>query len=345
MTDARRKPEYLSPSALALFETNQQEYYLRYISPVRPPKMLQTQPMSVGSAFDAHVKSYLHQTIYGKNHPESPKYDLRTLFEAQVESHNREWAWMAGQYVFEQYTKSGALADLMLELSKAADDPRFEFDVKGVIEGYREGITKNKMGVPLLGKPDIRFINSEGAHAIFDWKVNGFCGRFNTSPQPGYVELLEENSGYWIRKGAHKDAFITRFKGMMVNTGSYFEMYDDAWATQLATYSWLLGETVGTESIIGVDQIVCNGTKMKAGRPLLRIAKHRSRISEQFQFKAMARYQNLWSIVTSEPFYFFRDLSFEDSAAQCQMLDDQAKLMCDPENTSDEAWIFNISRQ
>lgn len=343
----RRMPKYLSPSALALFESNPQDYYLRYVTPFKPPSMLQTQPMSVGSAFDAYVKSYLHEKIYGKNHPESAKYELEALLKAQVEPHNLDWARAAGQYVFEKYLKSGAMADLMLELNKAVDEPRFEFEVKGVIEGYREGINAKKMGVPLLGKPDIRFINSEGAHAIFDWKVNGFCGRSNTSPQAGYIECLEENCGYWMRKGPHKDAFITDFKGLRINTGSYFEMYDSSWATQLATYGWLMGEPVGVEGIIGVDQIVCNGAKPDpSGYPTIRIAKHRTRISERFQFEVMHRYQTLWSILTDEPFYFFRDKSFEDSAKLCESLDLQAQMMGGQlgELTSDEQWICDIAR-
>ena len=51
-----RTPKYISPSALKLFEKNPTEYYLKYLADAHPPRSPQTQPMSVGSAFDAFVK-------------------------------------------------------------------------------------------------------------------------------------------------------------------------------------------------------------------------------------------------------------------------------------------------
>src|SRR4051812_14365124 len=111
-----RKIEYLSPTSLELFYKNQQEFYLRYLSDKRPPRIPQDRPMSVGSSFDAHAKSYLHQNLFGKGH--DPKFDLKNLFEAQVEPQNRDWALAAGQHAFDVYKRSGALADLMLDLQK-----------------------------------------------------------------------------------------------------------------------------------------------------------------------------------------------------------------------------------
>jgi hypothetical protein len=92
--------------------------------------------MSVGSAFDAYVKSYMHQKIFGNNHPKAAVYELRTLFEAQVEEHNREFAWEAGKHVFDRYKDCGALADIMQEIRHVPPtEPLFEVDVAGVIEG------------------------------------------------------------------------------------------------------------------------------------------------------------------------------------------------------------------
>lgn len=338
----RRRPEYLSPSALSCFEQDKIEYYRRYVSPVKPPKLLQTAPMSVGSAFDAYVKAYLHEAIYGKNHSESAKYSTEALLKAQVEPQNMEWARDAGKYCFQQYKDSGALADLMLELSSAVDDPRFEFEVKGVIEGTREGVSGKKMGVPLLGKPDLRYVNSEGAHVIHDWKVNGFCGKSNTSPMAGYIQCRDQ-TGY--KTGAHKDAFLQQYKGLTINTGAYLETYNTDWATQLATYGWLLGEPIGKEFVVGVDQLACNGSKRSpSGHPVIRIAHHRIRISEKFQYEAMARFQILWGILTDEPFYFFRDLSFEESEKKCDMLDGGTALMANAEPGSDDEWIMSLGR-
>ncbi len=348
----RRCPEYLSPSALGTYESNKTEYYIRYIAPTKAPRMQQTQPMSVGSAFDAFVKSYLHEKIYGKGHHESNKYELTTIFESQVEPANRDWALDAGRYTFEKYKESGALSDLMMELSSASDDPRFEFEVRGVVhaegkEPSREGVSKKTQGVTLLGKPDLRYVNSQGAHVVHDWKVNGYCGKGNTSPTPGYVMCREHDIGvHWKRMGSHKDAFIQPHKGLMVNTGAYLEQYKEDWATQLATYGWLLGEKVGVEMICSVDQIVGNGMKRdSAGHPALRMVSHRIRVSSKFQFEAIARYQELWGILHDEPFYFFRDMSFEASAQKCALLDEQCLAMGDPTLTPEEKWVFDMGRK
>lgn len=339
-----RHPEYLSPSSLDCFEETPDEYYMRYLSDTKVPKIPQTQPMSVGSAFDAHIKSHIHLKLFGPNHKDAPKFELTTLFEAQVEMHNRDWAWENGKYVFEQYLQSGALADLMIELQQAAEDPRFEFDVKGEVEGYREGVTKAMKGLILMGKPDIRFVNSSGAHCIFDWKVNGYCGNSNTSPKPGYVQCREQSGDYWMRKGAHKNAFVQTIRGMQINSTCYLEDVDPKWATQNATYGWLLGEAVGAEIIAGIDQIVCNGGRRNAfDRPALRVASHRTRVSERFQFDVLARYQNLWGIINSEPFYFFRSLSFEESKAKCEVLDKMAASLAS-NGDSDADWAMKIAR-
>src|SRR5690348_832596 len=121
-----RQPRYLSPSALKTFEKSPVEYYLRYLSDQKPPNFPQTQPMAIGSAFDAYVKNFLHERLIGKD----PKYELDTLLEMQVESHNRDWSRLHGLHVFTEYKNSGALADLMLELKGSIGNPRFEFEVQ-----------------------------------------------------------------------------------------------------------------------------------------------------------------------------------------------------------------------
>lgn len=338
-----RRPEALSPSGLDCYKQNPIEYYIRYLSDTKVPSPPQTTPMSIGSAFDAYVKSFLHEKLYGKNAPDSGKYEIKTIFDAQVEPQNRDFAWEAGKYVFEKYNQSGALADLMIELNESVSDPRFELDIRGVVSGYREGITKMEMGVPLRGKPDLLFINKEGAHVVYDWKVNGFCGNYNTSPMQGYIQLREDcGGGSWNRKGQHKGCVPQRYRGMVLNVAGYLEIFDPKWAAQLATYSWLLGEPVGAETIVGIDQIACNGSRRDpSGHPTLRIASHRCRVSETYQFRVMAEYQELWSIITApeEKFYFFRDVSFEESKLRCKTLDGAAEVL-KTGGDSDETWVM-----
>jgi hypothetical protein len=182
-----RRPEYLSPTSLALFRKDTTEFYLNYLSDNRPPRIPQNQPMSIGSAFDAYVKSYLHTALFGVGN--DPRYGFESLFEAQVEPHNRDWARDHGQYVFNQYKSAGALADLMTELRGAQGEPRFEFEAKGAVNGYREPAVKRLGEVVLMGKPDCHFINNQGAHVILDWKVNGYCSPSAHSPKPGYIRM------------------------------------------------------------------------------------------------------------------------------------------------------------
>jgi hypothetical protein len=307
--------------------------------------------MSVGSAFDAYVKHNLHVGLFGTNHKDSAKFDRVTLFDAQVEPQNRDWARAAGEYVFKCYKDCGALADLMLELNKSVSDPRFEMAIEGVVEGVREGINANKGGVPLLGKPDLYFINEEGARCIIDWKVNGFCSNYATSPMAGYIKIRDAFSYSECKPSRggemHKDCIPRRFHGMEINGAAHLETLNESWAAQLATYTWLLGEPVGREVICGVDQIVAKPRGATSGYPFLRVATHRELIGEHFQYKILNDYQNLWNILTAKDFYFFQNMSFEDSKAKCELLDTQAVNLYGPaaDLTSDEQWLMDSARQ
>ena len=91
-----RHPTYLSPTSISLFYTDLREYYLQYLCDNRPERMPQTAPMAAGSAFDAYVKSYIYENLIGKD----PKFELSTLFEAQVESQHRDQMRILGEYFF-----------------------------------------------------------------------------------------------------------------------------------------------------------------------------------------------------------------------------------------------------
>ncbi|KKK99128.1 hypothetical protein LCGC14_2635890, partial [marine sediment metagenome] len=86
-----RIPEYLSPTSISLWQKDEELFYQRYLSENRLPREPQTQPMSIGSAFDAFCKSYLHEALFGKG--ADPCYSRGYLFEEQVQEHNRDWAW------------------------------------------------------------------------------------------------------------------------------------------------------------------------------------------------------------------------------------------------------------
>ena len=325
---------HLSPSSLATFESDPQEFYLIYIADKRPPKLPQTQPMSVGSAFDAYAKSYLYERLFGKGH--NPKFEFQAIFEAQVEQHNRDWAIEAGKHAFDCYKGSGALADLMLELSNAVGTPKFEFEVKGTVEGQREGVTLQVENMVLLGKPDVHFFNKHGAHVILDWKVNGFCSKYAKSPMPGYLKYREKGSN----RGQHKDCHLMMHNGMWINAACYLEYLDTSWATQLSTYGWLCGEEVGSDFIVGIDQLCCQPSGI-VNKPQVRVAEHRLRVSVDFQFQALARYQQAWQIIHSD--HFFRDLSLEESIARCKALDGAAEA-CAGDGTDFDQWFSETTR-
>lgn len=286
-----REPKFLSPTSVSLFYKNRDKFYLKYLADNRPPREKQTRPMSVGSAFDAYIKAYLEERLFGLD-----LFD--ELFTTQVEAHNRDWAKEAGKHVFDFYKSCGALKNLLKELEQAKEDPKFEATV-----------TANIDGVPLLGKPDLYFITAEEGHVILDWKVNGYCSRSRVSPKPEYVCIRPSGK-------PHKNAHLIKIGGIMCNVNSYFETIDSHWCNQLCIYAWTLGEEVGGRFIIGIDQVVC---KPGIERPDLRVALHRSRASSGYQKELMARITKAWETIQSG--HIFDELSKEDSDARCSQLD------------------------
>lgn len=304
-----RIPKYLSPTSLAKWESDPEEFYLQYLADKRPPRMPQTLPMSVGSSFDAYIKSFFHKELFGK--AADPRFEFTTIFEDQVEPDNRDWALEAGKHVFESYKTSGAMHDLLKQLKEAQGEPRFEFTMEVEIRQ-----------VNLLGKPDVFFVHKDGKPVILDFKVNGYCGNYSTSPKSGYLKIRD---GWQVTqapasKGAnsmYKDAQPFKLQGMVINIGSFLEDVNKIWATQLATYGWLCGTEVGSEFVCALDQLVCKPSP-NSKFPLIRIAEHRCLISKEFQLKVIARYSELWEIVHSN--HIFKELSFEESAGRCEML-------------------------
>lgn len=314
-----RKLEYLSNTSISAFNKNLEEFYLTYLSEVRAPRFPQTRPMSIGSAFDAYVKSFLHEKLIGKD----PKFELQTLFEAQVEPHNRDWAWEHGKYAFECYKEFGALNDILIDLQQSITSPRFEFEVRGKVSA--------DLGVVLLGRPDVAYVNRENCHVTLDFKVNGYCGNYNTSPKPGYIRIRAKDG----KGGPHKDCVVSTHKGTMINIASYLETVDQDWAQQLTIYAILCGAELGSDFVVAIDQFACKPST--ADYPTIRIAQHRLRIGKTFQEKVIQRAQEIWEIVQSD--HIFRDVSREESIERCHMLDRRAEALKNPKLADDV--LFN----
>lgn len=307
---------------------------MNYLADNRPPRFPQNQAMSMGSAFDAYVKSYLHKALFGDDH--DPRFDLDSIFEAQVDPAMRDFARPNGKYVFEQYKQAGCLADLMLELRKAQSDPRFEFEVKGAVNGYREGIESNIGGVVLLGKPDVHFVNHAGVTVILDFKVNGYCSANGASPLSGYIRMRAAGA---TQHKQHKDCQPMMHNGMLINIAKYLEAQDAKWAQQLGIYAWLCGQPVGSDFLVAIDQIACKPTP--GGLPAIRIAEHRTRVSPNFQWSVFNRAATIWETVHSD--HVFRNMTKAQSKEHCIALDRRSLDLrgeTDPENQ----WFSEVTR-
>lgn len=286
------KPRYMSPTSLMLFYDDRELYYLRYLSDNPPPRDPQTEPMAIGSAFDAYVKAYLYSKLCSGG---DQMFEFETLFETQVEPHVRDFARQHGAIVWEEYQRSGALIDLMTELTLAYGEPQFESRVEATIGG-----------VPFMGKPDVFFVTKTGEHVILDFKVNGYCSK--ASPKKGYTKLRDKVKG----NGVHKDCVPISKNGIIINCAQPMNVIDEKWATQLSIYAWCLGEPVESDYICGIDQI--------AG-PEMRIATYRGTVQSTWQAALLLKAQVAWEAITNDK------VVSEEDAKRLNLL---AKGMADP---------------
>jgi hypothetical protein len=327
---------------LSLWEKDKEEFYIRHLAKNRAPRLPQEKFMSIGSAFDAYVKSSLISKLFGT--PE-PKYEFQAIFESQVEPHNRDWALEEGRYVFECYVLTGAYDELLKELEQSKEPPRFEFSVDGVVGG-----------VPLTGKPDCRFVHRCGVHVILDWKVKGYCSKYGASPSKGYAlcrdgynaiklgidKTKKEPDGKQSRSHntSHENYLACDHRGVIINSG-YLEGCNSEYADQCSMYGWLLGEKVGDEDVVCcIDEIVCKYMGEDA-RPLLRVANHRARVKGDYQFKLLERAQSCWNAITSG--YIFPEFTKEESDARCEVLDEMS-VGLQSSGTDLDNWFNEIAR-
>jgi hypothetical protein len=324
-----RKPEYLSPSAISLWERDPDSYARRYLALNRPEREPQNQAMAIGSAFDARVKAYLYEKLVNKG---DAAYALQYLFEQQVEAPLRDWAWKESDLVMKFYTKTGSLGDLLIELTGHIAEPKFETDVLGLVDGRRQIISFGSGAVrseevqkvlkydppKLLGKPDLYFISSTGELIILDWKVNGFVSPNPTSPMKGYVRCYKLGEP----TTRHPDAAVEKVGGIDVNRAMFLEDIKNDWARQLSIYAWLLGSPVGSRIITAIDQI-CGGP-----HNTMRVANHRLLVRPETQVKYYCQAADLWYRVTSGHFYTEFDRATSD-AKLAMILDNKPQQSVD----------------
>jgi hypothetical protein len=309
-----RKPTYLSHSSLTTWGKDKEEFYIKHLAETRAQHVPQENYMSVGASFDAYAKSALHERLFGKG--TDPQFEFNTIFEAQVEPQNRDFALEAGKYIYDCYVMTGAFEELLALLQKSKEPPRFEFKVDGTING-----------VPILGKPDCRFIHECGVHVILDWKVKGFCSKYGASPSKNY-RLCRDAYGLPHKASkshntAHKDYMPYDHHGFEINK-TYLEEANEEYADQICMYGWLLGEQVGDEEVVCcIDEIVSK--YMPTGKPLLRVAHQRARVSSAHQTMVLGRATECWEAITSG--WIFRDLTREENDAKCQHMEQKVMAL------------------
>jgi hypothetical protein len=266
--------------------------------------------MAVGSAFDGFTKSAIHVAIYGEKATKGTPYEKDTIFEKQVEPHVRDVAMERGTDLFNQYVECGAYPALLKDIEASPFAPEMEFDVQGTVND-----------VPLLGKPDLRYITASGVHVICDWKVNGSTSKYGASPFKGY-QIARDIWGSNTDGKPHKGYLGDAYKDVMVQD-LFLEEKCDYWADQLAIYAWLLGEPVGEENfVVRMEQIACRPVKTR-DLPRAKFATHMNKISDGYQQALLARVTMCWATITSG--YIFSDMSRQESDEMCEILDGKAK--------------------
>jgi hypothetical protein len=313
------------------WESDREEFYKKYLSEHKRPWDTQGAAASVGSSFDAYVKCALHWHLFGNDG--RGVFDLKRLFEEQVDEDCQGFAWRAGRECFERYQECGCYDELLTELKLSEIDPRFEFTLVGTVGG-----------VTLKGKPDLGY--KRVVPVVYDWKVMGYCSKSSVSPKKFYKTCRDtwtpEDKIKATRGGgepkSHKLYEEIDWHGHKIGK-HWMEDVDPKWADQTCIYSWLMGMEVGDENTItGIDQICCKPHVLNKGRaaleeplpplpPMIRVAQHRCRISESWQKKLLERLQDMWKTIQSG--HIFDDLSREDSDSTCEVLDMGPPTNCD----------------
>lgn len=288
-----RKPQYLSYSSFKLFETDPEAFYRKYITDTRQPREPQNHYMAIGSAFDAFVKADLHKMFVNDG---DPRFEVQTLFEEQVEPQCRDKAWADGQIVYEMYKKTGAFQDIVNDL-KGCHNPQFETTIEGQIEG----------GVVILGKPDIKYFNAEAARVIHDWKVNGFYSKSRPSPRQGYISK-------YPGKTMHTKCVPFRHRGALINSNCPMNLYCKDWAEQLTMYAWVLGEPIGGDYILTIDQLIVDN-----------VYRYSALCDGVWQRDLYNRIKRCWDACQTG--HIFLNLPYEQSLAKAEAIDAELSVV------------------
>lgn len=307
-----REMKHLSYSGFKLFESDPEMFYRRYLAETKGPRDPQNHYMAVGSAFDAFVKVDLHKIFVNDG---DERYTLPRMFNDQVEEHGREQAWLDGQDVYKWYKSTGAFADLCKDMEGCVS-PRFEAEITAEVSH-----PKFQGGVPILGKPDVMYVHKVGCRVVHDFKVNGYYSNTPPSAKTGYVKLFISS----IAKPSQHPKCQTRIhKGLLINGGSYFNTNYADWAEQLTMYAWVMGEDVGSDYVLSVDQLCCNKQTKT-----IKVAKHAGICSPEYQLKLYERLHRAWYACANG--HVFLDMPYEASKGRQEAIELEVAAQRPPE--------------
>lgn len=288
-----RQIKYISPSSFFSFTRNPKAHYIRHLSDQGIGREPQTIHMAMGSAFDAFIKAQITNDLQVAN-----RFDLKSLFEAQVDPEFRSELWPKASFLLEEYKSCGAYGVLVEDMGLAQLEPKFEFDVVAEI-----------LGVPIFGKPDAFYKNKNGTPVVLDWKVNSFLSGNNMAKK---YFILSHQTGM-----PHKSCSYSVNEGLPVMINHYLEEIDDQWAFQQFVYAIGLGCNIGDRFITSIDQVT--------GGPSFYT--YRAYLSPIFQIESAKKIKQMWEDITTG--YIFRGLGLtrEESDNLIKVLDGPFKEM------------------
>ena len=247
-----RMPDYISPSQVSLFYSDREEYYMRYLSDNRLPRLPQTDAMALGGAVDSHLKRALAKRYLDPSDArleEGGEYSLSEMLSHAIEPHlDAERLTELGRELFSHYVESGAWERLIADMDK--------MDAGSLCMEQSVFYTCPTTGMKLMGKPDIAFKRNGVGH-VYDMKVNGFFSKNGASPLKNHIWNSYDHM-------AHKDVVQHRHAcGTLVDVSGFFS---PDYVRQISTYSWAL---FGRDSLVigGIEQLACKALKGNERRP------------------------------------------------------------------------------
>lgn len=269
-----KKLSYISPTSFMLWRENPIAFWLKYMAPpeLKPLPFQQTPQMAVGNVFDTHIKYHLASTVGRRDLPaDMLEKTVDTRFLGRRGSPNKvdQLVLWEGLRAYWAYRESPALRLMMEDIVK--------------IEMTSEQV-RMVGSVPIWGKPDAEIFRHK-RRVIPDWKVSGAFAHYIPSAEVGwahrFVERMAEGESKWVDEGPHHRSI------------EYLETLQEKWAIQLAMYSWLLGDTPGSECFGQIDKVLL----LEKG---VEVYVYKTTVGRDFQLRIYEEMKLMWAKVLAD---------------------------------------------